>query len=57
MNLSIMSKSMRILADEENYKLDQISEKYNHLFDKLMRKAKASLDQKIKEKQEFKDIK
>ena len=56
MNLSIMSKSMRILADEENYKLDQISEKYNHLFDKLMRKAKASLDQKIKEKQEFKDM-
>ena len=42
-----MSKSMRILQDEEKMRLDGITEKYNIIFDQWMKKAKGKLDNQV----------
>ena len=46
-NVSVMSKSMRILQDEEKLRLDGITEKYNMIFDQWMKKAKGKLDNQV----------
>jgi hypothetical protein len=46
-NVSVMSKSMRILQDEEKMRLDGITEKYNMIFDQWMKKAKGKLDNQV----------
>ncbi len=46
-NVSVMSKSMRILQDEEKMRLDGITEKYNIIFDQWMKKAKGKLDNQV----------